>query len=449
MVGSRNLSTSLFFEENHHMRYVLVLLATLGLAASMLLAADVQTNLWYQSTVTEDDNGPLSLLAELNYNDTLPDAPIMVVMHGYSPASGNLDNVRANAQRLRDNGFFAVSVAMRGRDGSNGIRDSGGLEIYDIYDCVEAVKVEYAGYVDPSNVSIVGYSGGGGNVFSCMTKFPDYFRVGAAYFGMSDYGFDPTDSWWFANGTHREQMGIDVGDPTSGDQAVLDAYLARASSYAARNNPYSEIHMFVNHDEFVCPLVHDSAYSIRAHAAESYPDEFDNLAIHIGYEGTYEDFDGDGINDPDEEQWFPHSFPSPDMQNASERWFRDRLLSGQIPEPVLSSSDSLFVAGYVVTDPFTLWCGDGQDSAVDVYYAINGNTISFACTAASSDADKDLAVKLSKRKYDSVASAAINGSPATIVETDTYFIITSDSLNANIQVETKPYTPRCRRPERL
>ena len=33
--------------------------------------------------------------------------------------------------------FFVVSVTMRGRDGSHGVRDSGELEIYDIYDAVD------------------------------------------------------------------------------------------------------------------------------------------------------------------------------------------------------------------------------------------------------------------------------------------------------------------------
>jgi len=40
--------------------------------------------------------------------------------------------VRHNAQYLRDRGFFAISVAMRYREGADGMRDSGGLEIYDI-----------------------------------------------------------------------------------------------------------------------------------------------------------------------------------------------------------------------------------------------------------------------------------------------------------------------------
>ena len=60
-------------------------------------------------------------------------------MHGYS-AGSDIASIRPNAQRLRDAGFFAISVTMRGREGSQGVRDSGGVEVYDIYDAAEAVK---------------------------------------------------------------------------------------------------------------------------------------------------------------------------------------------------------------------------------------------------------------------------------------------------------------------
>ncbi|MGB6222944.1 alpha/beta hydrolase family protein, partial [Haloferula sp.] len=173
----------------------MALATMLGLGA--LQAADIQSNFWYPSTISTDANGPLDLLAELNYDDAQANAPIVVVMHGYSNGNG-VANVRGPAQRLRDSGFFAISVAMRGRDGSDGVRDSGGLEVHDIYDAVEAVKANptFVGLIDPSNVHITGYSGGGGNTMSALSKFPDYFRVGASFFGMSDYGYNLTDGWY-------------------------------------------------------------------------------------------------------------------------------------------------------------------------------------------------------------------------------------------------------------
>src|SRR5690606_20148014 len=97
-------------------------------------------------------------------------------------------------------------------------------------------------------VHITGYSGGGGNAMSALTKFPDYFRAGSSYFGISDYGY-VDGVGWYTNGAgsgHRSQLRTDIGDPTQEDPDVVDRYHARASSLAARNNPYSEIHLFVN-----------------------------------------------------------------------------------------------------------------------------------------------------------------------------------------------------------
>jgi dienelactone hydrolase len=294
-------------------------------------------------------------------------------MHGYSPASGNLDNVRANAQRLCQAGFFVISPTMRGRDGSDGIRDSGGVEIYDIYDAVEFVKNNFAAHVNPANISITGYSGGGGNVMSALTKFPDYFRLGSSYFGMSDYGYDTTNSWYFlgASSKHRRIMRTDIGDPTSGDPNITDRYAARASNLASQNNLYSEIHLYVNHNESTCPPVNSTSYRDNAVAHADYSGEFKNINVHIGQPGVYQDFNKNSVNDSNELQHFPHGFPTADQQHAAESWYLDRLLQGDIPQPVLRTCDELYVTGYVKTRPFSLWLGDGQNTAGKLRYTLS------------------------------------------------------------------------------
>lgn len=370
-------------------RSTISLLVFLSFAASTADGANVQSNYWYQSTVTTDGGGPLDLLAELNYDDSRSDAPIAVVMHGYSPSSGNLGDVRTSAQRLRDAGFFAISVAMRGRDGSDGVRDSGGIEIYDIYDAVESVIGDFAPLVDDTNIHITGYSGGGGNTMSALTKFPDYFRVGAGFFGMSDYGYDPVNGWYFDGADGRiSTLNNDIGDPTLGDPDVQDRYHARASNLASRNNPYSEIHLFVNHDETICPPVNDTTYRDNAVAAESFPSEFDNITVHTGGLGEYEDFDGDSTNDPEELQSWSHGFLSANAQYAAEAWYLDRLLSGAIPQPALNAADTLFVAGFVKTRQFELWLGDGQEAAGELNYDFTTETKSFSLQILSNDKTK-------------------------------------------------------------
>ncbi|MEQ8847420.1 prolyl oligopeptidase family serine peptidase [Botrimarina sp.] len=348
----------------------------------------------YASSVSADAGGPLDLRAFAFYpRDLAPgaDAPIAVVMHGYSPRS-TFGDTRQHAERLAGEGFVAVLVAMRGRDGSDGQRDSGGLEIYDIYDAVEHLKADdyFAPRVDRTNVHITGFSGGGGNVMSALTKFPDYFRLGSSYYGISDYGFDPVTGW-YVNGAdvgvmRTDQLDTDVGDPTTGDPGVLDRYLARASNLASKNNPYSEIHLFVNSDETISPPVNHASYRDNAVAAASSPGEFDNITVHVGQSdgSLWVDHNGDGVRDDDELQNFPHS-GGLESQARGEAWYLDRLRAGLIPEPVLAPADELFVAGWVRTKPFELFIGDGQDAAARLEYELDDRAMAFQMLIESSD----------------------------------------------------------------
>ncbi|WP_428306537.1 prolyl oligopeptidase family serine peptidase [Lacipirellula sp.] len=364
-----------------------------ALAAALVLqwsgqatqAASILSTMTYKSSVTSDAGGKLDLKAELNYESTRSGAPIAVVMHGYSGSTGKAAEVRANAQRLRDAGFFVVSVSLRGRDGSDGVRDSGGVEIYDIYDAVEYVKATYPTRVNASNVSITGYSGGGGNAMSALTKFPDYFRAGSSYFGMGDYGYDAVNGW-YANGSdssHRSQMVADIGNPALNNATIQDRFQSRASNLASANNPYSEIHLFVNQNEPTCPPVNVTKYRDTAIAAATSPGEFDNITVHIGGTGQYVDFNNNGVNEASELQNWPHGYPDANQQNAGESWYLSRLLNGSIPQPVLNLQDELVVAGFVTTKRFSLWLGDGQNSVGDLSYDLTGNDWSFELGIAS------------------------------------------------------------------
>lgn len=349
----------------------LVILAGVSVV-SQLEAANVKTTLTYPSSVTQQSGDWISLKAELNYNNSLTNAPIAVVMHGYSTSS-DVASIRANAQRLRDAGFFAISVTMRGREGSQGVRDSGGVEVYDIYDAVESVKAIYAPYVNPTNVHITGYSGGGGNAMSALTKFPDYFCLGSAFFGMSDYGLDPVDGWYQngATSSRTPQLDADIGNPTTGAPLVLDKYRARASNLASKNNPYSEIHLFVNWDETICPPVNSTSYWSNAVAAQSFPGEFRNITLHLGTNGVYHDFNSNGVNEASELQYWAHGNSSADQQASAEAWYLPRLKSGLIPWPKLNDSDELYVAGWVKTRLFEFWLGDGQNAAASLNYSLS------------------------------------------------------------------------------
>jgi dienelactone hydrolase len=385
-----------------HQPFPMILACCLLAAASSppLRASSMQQVVTYTSTITADAQGPLDLTMELNYEADRTGAPIMVIMHQYTQATGNFADYRANAQRLRDAGFFVITVAMRGRDGSDGTRDTGGLEIYDIYDAIEHVKTRYGDLVDPGNISITGYSGGGGNVMSAITKFPDYFRAASAFFGMSDYGYDPTTGWYNngASAAHRATLNADIGNPGTNDPAVRDRYMARASSLASMNNPYTEIHLFVNENETTCPPVNATRYRDNARAAATFDGEFDNITVHIGKPGLYEDFNANGLADPGEEQNWPHQAPTATQQAAAEQWYLQRLLAGEIAAPELNNADRLFVAGLVKTRRFEVWLGDGQNAAGYLDYTLNdsleGMTFTFTLEVLSSDPSVTARVEL-------------------------------------------------------
>jgi len=365
--------------------FVFVLSLLLGIQAAVAAPVSAKAY-WYPSSITRDGKQGIKLYAELNYDSSRTGAPIAVVMHGYN---GNATEVRANAQRLRDQGFFAISVAMRGRNGSGGTRDIGGLEIYDIYDAVENVKADYAGLVDPTNVYITGYSGGGGNVMSALTKFPDYFRAGSAFFGTSDYGYDVTNGFWGTSPGDQPQLTAEIGDRIGGNPAVVDRYMARASNLASKNNPYSEIHLFVNDDEDRCAPVHNTSYRANALAAASFEGEFDNIHVHIGSTTNpqYNDFNSNGKNEANEKQSWPHGYPTSEQQHAAEAWFLKRLLRGAIARPQLNAADELFVAGYVKTRPFTFWLGDGQNAAGALSYRLAPHCKTFRLDVLSNNKD--------------------------------------------------------------
>jgi hypothetical protein len=367
--------------------FVSILTGANFLALPCAEAANVQTVFTYASSVTRQSGNWISLRAELNYNNSVSNAPIAVVMHGYS-ASSDIASIRANAQRLRDAGFFAISVTMRGREGSQGVRDSGGVEIHDIYDAVEAVKASFPLYVNPTNVHITGYSGGGGNAMSALTKFPDYFCLGSSFYGMSDYGLDVVNGWYNngANygGTRTPQLDADIGNPNTGGPLVLDKYRARASNLASKNNPYSEIHLFVNWDEPICPAVNSISYWSNAVAAQSFPGEFANITLHLGTNSVYFDFNTNGFNEANELQYWLHGNPSASQQASAESWYLTRLKSGVIPQPMLNSSDELYVAGWVKTRRFELWLGDGQNAAGSLTYSLSSVKKSFTLGILSS-----------------------------------------------------------------
>jgi len=111
-------------------------------------------------------------------------SPILIEGHGWH---GSIAPPDPKADRPTT-GYFRISVDMRGRKYSTGKPDASGWELQDWVDAAEFAKTNYPEYIsDKECVYVMGGSGGGGNVYAIVGKFPDYFAAAFASCGMSDY----------------------------------------------------------------------------------------------------------------------------------------------------------------------------------------------------------------------------------------------------------------------
>ncbi len=130
---------------------------------------------------------------------------------------------------------------------SEGKRDSGLKEINDIHDAVLTIVKKYEKIVNEENVNIVGYSGGGGNVLSAVTRFSKFFRNGVSFFGISDYGY------WYDHCQDRriqQQLEKDIG---SSPYLLPKEYELRNSLLHVNKDMDTNIFLFFDEEETLCP----------------------------------------------------------------------------------------------------------------------------------------------------------------------------------------------------
>jgi pimeloyl-ACP methyl ester carboxylesterase len=293
------------------------------------------------------------LLMVVVYPDGAQDLPILAVMHGYSQ---DMTAVHGTQLLLAERGLFTVAPAMRGRNASGGFPDDSAWEITDIVDAVEEARLLYPDETDGGNLNVIGFSGGGGNVFGCLSKFPDTFRFGGAYFGMADYGFDLTYGWyhyggWSYQSMLRERIG---GSP----EQVPDAYMARSSLLAVRNNRYTRLQMYVDSEETICPVYNDTTYL--------------RIALDLGHTNV-----SLNISTPDSLYRWYHSLPhnQPDLIRSFD-YFVPGILGGTYAQPVLDRAGEQTILGYLRTEPYELVLAGGLDEVADLSYDIAGTASS-------------------------------------------------------------------------
>jgi pimeloyl-ACP methyl ester carboxylesterase len=355
---------------------LLVLAGVVGAGDKPAPAADKPAQEEFTYTSSFDGTGPLKALAI--YDKTARRRPIMVVQHGYG---GNRQKVAYSAARLADKGFFSLCLDTRGNGGSAGRQDDGGIEIMDIYDGIQAAIKRYGDKVDGANVSIVGYSNGGGNVHFAVVRFPFLFRGAMSFFGIPDYGR------WNANGkTYKVTQFVGGTVPQ-----LPDKYLVRNSILAVANLSGTRFHLAYDAQETICPVPMQEAF-IKAVKDRNYPLLFVNLSK------------------PGDPHRWTHGYNSGHLNVAEDAFVEDLLKNPSAPLPMPDSGE-LVVLGFLVTPRFNCVLGKGDDAAARVKYEFKDGTARFNFTPLTSNSKAKVVLTLAEGALPLPAGVTVNGQP--------------------------------------
>lgn len=279
-----------------------------------------------------------NLYAKYAYKN--PNAPILMLLHGWDGAAAAYDGSLSDLAAI---GFFVLSVGMRGRDGAGGTRDASGREIYDIYDALQYARSQYSVYASQTKAAIFGGSGGGGNALAFACKFPDAVTSVFDGWGMSDYGRNNPNGWYYNNdGQYTAAIAASVGGTPA---QVPDNYYARDATAAITN--YTGGKLFFYHDttDSVVPVVHTTRITDALDAAGmvNYTNRITTGAYAHGFSMVH------GAQS---------SIVISDMQATA-------LVD---PAWTIPASGTVTVIGYIVTKRFTIWLNQGLDAAATVVY---------------------------------------------------------------------------------
>ena len=115
--------------------------------------------------------------------------PLIVISHG-GPSAAADATLDLKVQFWTSRGFAVADVNYGGSSGFGTAyrrRLNGGWGVVDVVDCIRAAQFLAAdGKADPQRLMIRGGSAGGFTTLAALTGYPDVFKAGASYFGVSD-----------------------------------------------------------------------------------------------------------------------------------------------------------------------------------------------------------------------------------------------------------------------
>ena len=276
------------------------------------------------STITDEVS-----FAIVVWKPTQP-APVLLLSHGWHQS---VQVPRAGDQNPYP-GFLTVQVDMRGRRYSTGTPDANGYELYDFYDAYRYVINQYADHIsDATTAYYLGGSGGGGNGYGLVGKFPDLFTSAVVLAGMSDYA-----EWYRQDsieGEFRDELLPWIGTTP---EANPTAYASR-SGITTVPNLLTPLYIIHGKTDVRVPSSH----------ARNYVDQ----AQRYHKEVHYLELDSVGTRN----HW---GRITPRQAAQKQAWIHRGLHKHQQP-PVLPEQGTLVVAGYVVTRHFSVFLNSIDD----------------------------------------------------------------------------------------
>ncbi len=278
-----------------------------------------------------------------------PERPsnIMLTTHGW-----HMSMPKYEPNDDKPSSYLLVYVDMRGRAFSDGSQDCNGLELYDVIDACEYVKEHYKEYIsDPEVVYFQGGSGGGGNCYAILNKFPDYFAAAASMCGPSDYM-----EWYDDDPIGEFQDELDVWIGKRGEKGSYnEAYASRSGLYGLENLITPLFIAHGNADKRV-PVSHAHRYLERARELGK-----DRLISYYELEGVGTKDHWTGAT---EEQMRT-------MGIGTSKVFNENRTPLHIPR-----KGKLIVQGYLVTKHFSVFL-DSIDCMGEMIYDLDADSFEF------------------------------------------------------------------------
>lgn len=249
-------------------------------------------------------------------------------------------------QPYGDGNYLLIEVDMRGRAFSDGSPDCNGWELLDIIDAVQFVRKHYQDCIIHSEVVYFeGGSGGGGNAYAIVGKFPDFFAAATAMCGISDYEI------WYENdsiGEFQDELDVWIGFPPKDNPA---AYKSR-SGIAIADNLLTPLFIAHGASDIRVPVEHARKYVERIQL------------LGLSERVSYLELEGVGTR----EHWGNASNEQlVEMRELSELNRLRHTVPINIPD-----KGSFIVSGYLMTKKFTVIL-NSLDAVATVYYDLNKN----------------------------------------------------------------------------